>query len=967
LYPALITNLKRAAIFIVLMLGACGKINAQSFYVATGFYELKKATLINNNITTVDVGGCKLGNFFSIAVAGSKLYYFDSLGGLYTADIIDGQTPVLTNCRLIAPYIFSNALTVDKSGIVYYVVFSDLYSYNPATATETYLGAIPYSSSGDLVFYNNELYMASGYGIVKVSISYPESSYLYIPTNNSGFGLTTIVVNGIKKLYSLTGNMNDYSLTDVVEMDMENRREKGVVGQLPYVAYDAGSGEEVGDIPVITITDIKVNQKCEVFNKAKVEVLIPAHANSYTFELSTGEANTTGVFDNVVPGNYKVIIRSNGNESPGIQIFTVPDYTIAGLTITSINVNAGCGTKGSIKLDAGGNNATYKIKYNNQIYNFDHMFAGLDQGNYIFTIIKPDGCVADEKTINIIEDSCPPIVITDVLTQPECDVYRTASVKVVTPAHAAPYTYALNGVTNITGEFDHVAPGTYNLLVISTSGEQLARQVMVPDYSLNNPVISVTKVNALCNKFGQMKLDIGARSTDYKIKFNGQVFGFDHTFTELPAATYHFTILNLEGCIVDEKDYTIDQDSCPLIAITNIQMQPECDLYHATSVSVITAQHPDDYTYTFNGVTNTTGIFNNVLPGIYALVITSSGGDRKEQQVSVTDFTLNNPPVTAVTNNPVCDIKGQIKLDAGTSNANYRVRFNGQLFQLDHTYTDLDAGSYHFTVVNLNGCIIDEKDYVLTLDECPLINIAGINTTAECDVWGKAIVTITTTAHPDSYTYALAGVINTTGVFYNVEPGVATLTVISSGGDRKEQMFTVPDYKIVNKPALQVVVTNVVCTLGGSVTFSSTGNLHGASIIKYDAGTYRIGQPITGLSKGIKHFIILSSAGCILDEIDVNVDQDKCEPVTFPNTFTPNGDGVNDIFRPNQNSNPLNYRLTIFNRQGQQVFQSASAFIGWDGITNGSNALSGVYYWIAKYTMPDGKTEMIKGWLTLLR
>ena len=57
-----------------------------------------------------------------------------------------------------------------------------------------------------------------------------------------------------------------------------------------------------------------------------------------------------------------------------------------------------------------------------------------------------------------------------------------------------------------------------------------------------------------------------------------------------------------------------------------------------------------------------------------------------------------------------------------------------------------------------------------------------------------------------------------------------------------------------------------------------------------------------------------------------------CEAkIWFPNAFTPNGDGLNDVFRLKFPGRAANYHLEIFNRWGQRVFESMNPAAGWDG------------------------------------
>ncbi len=86
----------------------------------------------------------------------------------------------------------------------------------------------------------------------------------------------------------------------------------------------------------------------------------------------------------------------------------------------------------------------------------------------------------------------------------------------------------------------------------------------------------------------------------------------------------------------------------------------------------------------------------------------------------------------------------------------------------------------------------------------------------------------------------------------------------------------------------------------------------------------------------------------------------------IPSAFTPNGDGLNDFFLP-ANTNLQSFDMKIFNRWGNLVFQSTTIGEGWDGNEDGLPAEMGVYvYWIS-LGFENGKAELRKGNLTLLR
>ena len=91
------------------------------------------------------------------------------------------------------------------------------------------------------------------------------------------------------------------------------------------------------------------------------------------------------------------------------------------------------------------------------------------------------------------------------------------------------------------------------------------------------------------------------------------------------------------------------------------------------------------------------------------------------------------------------------------------------------------------------------------------------------------------------------------------------------------------------------------------------------------------------------------------------------EDILVPNAFTPNGDGLNDIFLPIMVKNFHEYHMMIFNRWGEKVFESNNPSTGWNGIDNGLPGEVGVFLWTLDYSVEGGPKRTIQGTVTLLR
>lgn len=90
-------------------------------------------------------------------------------------------------------------------------------------------------------------------------------------------------------------------------------------------------------------------------------------------------------------------------------------------------------------------------------------------------------------------------------------------------------------------------------------------------------------------------------------------------------------------------------------------------------------------------------------------------------------------------------------------------------------------------------------------------------------------------------------------------------------------------------------------------------------------------------------------------------------PFSIPNAFTPNGDGLNDVFAPVTNSEIQSYQLDIYARNGQKLFTSRDLQYGWNGEYQGEMMEGGSYIYFIKYKDTDGQEHIDKGQLLLIR
>jgi gliding motility-associated-like protein len=113
-----------------------------------------------------------------------------------------------------------------------------------------------------------------------------------------------------------------------------------------------------------------------------------------------------------------------------------------------------------------------------------------------------------------------------------------------------------------------------------------------------------------------------------------------------------------------------------------------------------------------------------------------------------------------------------------------------------------------------------------------------------------------------------------------------------------------------------------------------------------------------------------SDHGCIDTAMaTVYVEEDLIYYV--PNTFTPDGDGNNEVFRPviTSGMDPNYYHFYIYNRWGEAVFESQDIEDGWDGTVHGLVAQDGTYTWKIEFksTVKRRVDNVVTGHVNILK
>ncbi len=289
-------------------------------------------------------------------------------------------------------------------------------------------------------------------------------------------------------------------------------------------------------------------------------------------------------------------------------------------------------------------------------------------------------------------------------------------------------------------------------------------------------------------------------------------------------------------------------------------------------------------------------------------------------------LTFQPAPVDVLNDMTSC-VDEPITLNAGNAGCTYLWNTNATTQQI----TVSTAGVYSVAVTNAADCSVT-FDAIATFIGYPVVDLGTDTVLCEGDVLdldaGNAGAAFTWS----NGEHAQAISVNQSGDYVvGVDNGycVSRDTITAIFNPRPDRMSTHQYFTCLDDEPHYVVIS------GGDGSNS------------YDWSTGEQTQVILAGAYGWYYVDITNQFDCVVQ--DSAVVSEFCQPSLYvPNSFTPNGDGTNDVWLV-AGKNIGQFDLNVFDRYGQVIFHSENPAFGWDGKINGVDAKNDVYVWRMEY------------------
>jgi len=693
---------------------------------------------------------------------------------------------------------------------------------------------------------------------------------------------------------------------------------------------------------------------------------------AYTYSWNNAQTNPTAT--GLIANTYTVTVTDN-NGCTAQTTATITEPPALTLTITPTDLLCNNISTGQITSNVAGGTGAYTYSWSNAQATAN--ISNLAAGGYTLTVTDNNGCTVQEATL-LTQPTAITLTVTS--TADHCNLSDgTATVQAGggTPNYSYSWSNTSQTTTTVTG----LTAGAYTVTI--TDNNNCTQQItgaVLPEVAdtLQLNSITNTSCNTACDGIATLQMSAN-NYAPYNYTWSTAPAQNTLTATALCAGVYTCTVQDVNGC-KDVMSVTITEPAP--ITITLTPTNTRCFADSNGSISTTVSGGTPAYTYSWSNTEATQNI-TNLASGIYTVTVTDSHNCVATATVQITD----PPLLVAVIAPPAAVCYGQ--QPSITSNANGGTPGYGYLWNTGQNSPNIQPlptptqnTSYTLTVTDNNGCTAQAVTEV-TVHALPVVSFT-VDLRAGCSPLCVNFTNNTANSQSQHWNFGdndSTSQNNANPYHCYIDTGSynVTLTLTDMNGCSNSQtinnyitVYPDPVASFTAVPQPTTVLNTVIqftdqskqaitwdWSFGDVPMSGSTEQNPKYTYPNKDTGTYEV------------RLIVTNQFGCA-DTTYGNIIILPDYVLYVPNTFTPNGDGLNDIFLPLGIGIDIEkYEFWIFDRWGNMIFESEDPSLGWDGRVQGGRsgevAQQDTYVWLIKLKDVLGVKHKYVGHVNLIK
>lgn len=601
------------------------------------------------------------------------------------------------------------------------------------------------------------------------------------------------------------------------------------------------------------------------------------------------------------------------------------------------SVAATCGqSDGAVTIHAMYGEPPYTYTMDGTNYQQDSTFTGLSVGNNNFSVKDASGDIHSAGAF--IFDKCPAVSAGS--TSATCN-RSNGTITAYAVNGTRPYRYSLDSVSyQADSVFTGLPAGNYIVYLTDALGYTATTTVSITGgYCL---AVTASADSSTCgNSNGRIIVNASNSIPPYEYSKDRVNFFDDNILTDLPPGAYTVYAKDWEGNI-DSATAIIAEKSPPSITLITTNTS---DCYPYNGSMEITAAGSGPFSYSIDSsLYQTEFVFTAINSGQHTAFVKDGNGCVVSTIVIVP---LNDNLKITLADTVTACIGAGATINTQSNASSYQwsppASLNDALAQ-SPVANPVTTTVYHVNVV-LGNCS-KEDSVMFLIKEKPPVNLGSDTTLCEG-------TTTLLNAFINNAAYIWQD--NSTSSTFSVsEQGTYNVSVNKDGCIAKDTI----NIGYTLKPRFTLGANQLICT-GQPITLRPT--IEATWQLLWQDGSTAPSYIVT--KAGTYSLQATNTCGSMTDEVIFT--EGLCN-IYIPSAFTPNGDRWNNEFKVSGTALVTQFRLQVFNRYGQLMFETADKNKGWDGLYKTQPAKAGAYVYVLQYKASN-KQQVLKGSFLLLR
>ncbi|MFV5688058.1 PKD domain-containing protein [Flavobacterium sp. ZT3R25] len=695
-----------------------------------------------------------------------------------------------------------------------------------------------------------------------------------------------------------------------------------------------------------------------------------------------GFTSSATSISNLSPGDYTLSVLDNGG-CPFSKIYKITEPDAIVIT-TDLEKDITCfgNVNGAIAITITGGTINYKYAWTKDNLPFANTedLSNLSPGIYTVSVSDSNNCGPVTTTFTIKE---PPVLVLNLVSQTNVLCFGTATGAIAinvmggTPIQISPgvfdYNYAWtgpNGFTSSNKNLSSILAGTYDLTVTDNSGCAKKLSVLVTQSSEITIKATTTVINCYGDNNASISLVVSGGIAPYKITWSTLATGLFQD--NLSAGDYLITVTDALNCI---NTLNVNIPEAPIFTINPVVKQISCFGMNDGSINLnlVGGIAPLKLVWSDGSTAGLTR--NNLGPGFYTVTITDS-----KPCIITRTFILLEPQKLVLSANVThafdCDDtnSGVINLLVAGGTPPFTYTWSNGATTED--LTTIPAGNYLVTVTDSRGCS-KMAQYVINRQP-PIVIGVETKTDFNCDaksVKQTFVAQVSGGVPPYQLTWSSGTISGVNNEMMNTnQNGTVILGVTDNLGCTANYTFNVAIPKL-GTPSF--TTSSYSYATFGTFSISDPIQFTNTATADYSSTAWDFGDGSVSSEENPTHTFVKEGSyvvtqtviypfGCIYTHI-VTLLIDKGYKMVIPNGFTPNGDGINETFKP-VFVGLKSLQLDVYDTWGELIYsEKGETLQGWDGRIKERESENGNYYYKVKGTTFYGKIMNENGPFTLIK